>query len=165
MGTTVEDVFVRELIDDVIRTLEPAISKNGNALVVQVSPSVEMMLTDGQKLRQCLVNLVANAAKFTSNGQVTLKASLVAYDGRPTVSFVVQDTGIGIAADQVESLFRPFAQADAGTTRKYGGTGLGLTITRRLVGLLGGSVRVSSIEGVGSTFVLDVPRELPEATS
>jgi signal transduction histidine kinase len=105
---------------------------------------------DDTKMRQCLFNLLSNACKFTQNGTVRV-------EGRREGSmlhFLIQDTGIGMTKEQLAKLFQPFVQADSSTTRKFGGTGLGLTITRELARLMGGDVTVTSIPSVGSTFVL-----------
>lgn len=113
---------------------------------------------DAMRLRQALLNFAGNAAKFTEHGQIILRARLLAEHGDELdVRFEVEDTGIGIAPDQLSRLFHAFEQADVSTTRRYGGTGLGLAITRRLVELMGGKVGVDSTAGQGSTFWLTVP--------
>jgi len=113
--------------------------------------------TDPTRLRQILTNLTSNAVKFTEIGKVRLVARLInAESDEPKMQFEVIDTGIGINEDQVAKLFQPFTQADNSTTRKYGGTGLGLTISKRLAEILGGDITVSSIPGRGSTFTLTV---------
>jgi PAS domain S-box-containing protein len=112
--------------------------------------------TDVVRLRQILVNLVGNAIKFTEQGHVWVDVSLAAAPPRPQLQFVVSDTGIGIDAEQLAELFRPFNQADASLTRRFGGTGLGLAISRRLAEMLGGDIRVSSTPGKGSSFTLSI---------
>jgi hypothetical protein len=108
---------------------------------------------DSTRVRQALLNFASNAVKFTESGCIALRAKLLQDDGvELLVRFEVQDSGIGISADQMGHLFQPFEQADASTTRKYGGTGLGLVITRRLAELMGGATGVESKPGLGSTF-------------
>jgi signal transduction histidine kinase/ActR/RegA family two-component response regulator len=114
--------------------------------------------TDPIRLKQCLINLVSNAIKFTVKGHVYLNVSLETAEGQPDrIRFDVEDTGIGIAPDQLERIFEAFTQADSSTTREYGGTGLGLTITKRLAELLGGILTVASQPGHGSVFTLRLP--------
>ncbi len=113
--------------------------------------------SDAARLRQCLINLVGNAVKFTEQGHVHLKLSRREEEGRAMIRFDVEDTGIGIAEDKQEAIFDSFTQEDSATTRKYGGTGLGLAITRQLAELLGGRLELSSEQGKGSTFSLILP--------
>ncbi len=113
--------------------------------------------SDPTRLQQCLINLVGNAIKFTKKGHVYMNVSLTEQEGKPFICFDVEDTGIGIPEDVQQTIFESFSQADGSTTRKYGGTGLGLTITKQLAELLGGDVSVTSEEGKGSTFSLVIP--------
>ncbi|MCO4747956.1 MAG: HAMP domain-containing protein [Proteobacteria bacterium] len=159
MDTEMTTVEVRPLVDSIIATLEPLIHENENTIDVRFGAAVTTMETDEQKVRQCLMNLVANAAKFTHGGTLKVQVTQLALSGRTRVQFAVHDTGIGIAPDALKTLFVPFVQADFSTTRRYGGTGLGLAITRKLANLLGGDVRAASVEGEGSVFTLDLPRE------
>jgi len=122
------------------------------------------IVTDPARLRQCLTNLVDNAVKFTQAGHVYLNVSLETIDGRPLIRFDVEDTGIGIGPDRQEAIFEAFTQADGSTTRKFGGTGLGLTITRKLAELLGGRLTLCSEPGRGSVFTLIVPVGLDAST-
>lgn len=133
---------------------------NGNRLAIEIADDAGAMIGDPGKIRQCLINLLSNANKFTDHGQVTLKVDGIVENGRELVRFAVSDTGIGISPQQMENLFEAFVQADPSTTRKYGGTGLGLAITRRLARLMEGDVAVHSELGRGSTFTLSLPREL-----
>jgi signal transduction histidine kinase len=111
------------------------------------------MYVDEEKLRQIVINLLSNAAKFTSRGSIRLRAE--AADG--SVAIAVADTGIGIPADKLGVIFEEFEQVDASSTRVYGGTGLGLTIARRLARLMGGDIEAESVPGSGSTFTLKLP--------
>src|SRR5207249_1866467 len=132
-------------------------------LTVDVLPDVPQMVRgDPTRVRQVLMNLIGNAIKFTEQGEVDVSASVVARDGdQAAVQFRVRDTGIGISAEQLGTIFQEFTQADASMTRRYGGTGLGLAISRRLVALMGGELAVTSEVGRGSefTFALTFPLE------
>ena len=154
-------------VTEVISTVDSLIAKKNNRLVLEADESLGTMHTDQVKLRQCLINLLSNASKFTENGTITLRAVREpGASGQPdVVTFSVSDTGIGMSEEQVGKLFQRFTQADASTTRKFGGTGLGLAITRAFSEMLGGSIEVSSREGEGSTFIIRLPAVLPEAAA
>ena len=154
---------VDAMVADAIATVTPTASANGNTLTLDATSPLGEADTDGFKLSQCLLNLLANAAKFTKDGQVKLRAKRLSEAGRDWLVFEVVDTGIGISAEAQARLFQPFVQADASTTRAYGGTGLGLAITRRLARMLGGDVTVKSAPGQGSAFTLRVPALLDTA--
>src|SRR5205814_9911395 len=137
--------------------------KKGLELIYQVQPEVpDALVGDAGRVRQVLLNLVGNAVKFTDEGEVVVRVEINQGDGPPPLPgvgevglrFTVRDTGIGIPAEQQERIFRAFEQEDTSTTRKYGGTGLGLTIAARLVALMGGPITVDSAPGRGSTFAL-----------
>ena len=147
------DVSVDELFHEVMAVLEPLARAKRIALAVDVPADPKTLHTDPDMLRRILVNLGGNAVKFTEHGSVTLTAT------RRTnwASFQVTDTGIGIAKEDVARLFQPFTQLDSGFTRKFGGTGLGLFVSRRLADLLGGNIEVASAPGKGSTFTLRIP--------
>lgn len=130
--------------------------------VAQQADVPDMILTDPTRLRQCLINFINNAVKFTENGSVCVDVSLDISDEQTMLRFDIQDTGIGIAPDQREMIFQKFTQADGSTTRKYGGTGLGLTISHQLVKLLGGYVTLVSAPDQGSTFSMLIPLVVPE---
>ena len=157
MELYLEDFDIREVVNDVAATVESLIGKKGNKLVVHVPEDAGRMRADLTKVRQSLFNLLSNAAKFTENGEITLG---VRKDGGDWL-FTVQDTGIGMTAEQMAGLFEAFAQADASTTRKYGGTGLGLAITRRFCRMMGGDATVESTPGSGSAFTLRLPATSP----
>jgi PAS domain S-box-containing protein len=151
---------VNELIREMETTITPLLSKNGNSLEIKAGDALGIMHTDLTRLRQCLLNLLSNACKFTRKGTIGLE---VARERRPNgdrVLFWVRDSGIGMTSEQIARLFQAFTQADASTTRKYGGTGLGLAITRKLCQMLGGEVSVESTLGKGSTFSFWVPAAL-----
>ncbi len=149
-------VQLDKLVQAVVDTVQPLVSRNHNQFHVEGLQTGDLMVTDEVLVRQILLNLLSNAAKFTHNGQITLRISTT-----PEMThFAVCDTGIGIAPEQAKQLFRDFVQADASTTRKYGGTGLGLALSRRLAQLLGGDITLESTLGQGSTFTLSLPRTL-----
>ncbi|HVK03360.1 MAG TPA: response regulator, partial [Armatimonadaceae bacterium] len=152
------------LVEQVVQLLAPAAQQKGLALQVRLSPNAPRWLVgDAPRIRQILTNLVGNAVKFTHEGEVLLHVT-GAVTGPQTADLImaVQDTGIGIADDQLARIFDKFTQADSSTTRRYGGTGLGLAICRQLTELLGGTLRVSSRPGVGSRF--EVKLRLPLAS-
>ena len=143
-----------EVVDSVIRLMEPQSREKGLALTQHLPPDLPTpLLGDPLRIRQVLLNLVGNAIKFTPQGSIDVMLTTEnAPSGRVAVSVAVRDTGIGIPAERIEAIFHAFAQADGSTTRLYGGTGLGLTISRQLVELMGGQLDVDSTPGVGSTF-------------
>jgi PAS domain S-box-containing protein len=150
------DFSLRATVGDTLRALAVRAHKKGLELIYHVQPEVfDALIGDAGRLRQVLLNLVGNAIKFTDAGEVVVRVEVAgdpAPEGEVRLGFTVRDTGIGISPDQQERIFRAFEQEDASTTRKYGGTGLGLTIAARLVALMGGQVTVESEPGRGSTF-------------
>jgi signal transduction histidine kinase/CheY-like chemotaxis protein len=163
MDLYLEDFVVRDTIGDVVTTMQPLIEKNQNTVIVEVSPSITTMHADVTKVRQGLFNLLSNACKFTHEGKIMVRVVPDDVNGRPGASFHVQDSGIGMTPEQVSKVFEAFTQADASTTRKYGGTGLGLTITRKFCEMMGGGVTVASELGVGTTFTLRLPLHVESA--
>ncbi|HSV55371.1 MAG TPA: ATP-binding protein [Burkholderiaceae bacterium] len=152
-----EEVSLAELVDQVTATVRPLVAANRNRLEIRLPPDLAPIQSDITRVRQVLLNLVSNAAKFTADGVITLEVSLQTDAAQFTrVVFDVADTGIGMTPEQIDKLFRPFAQADSATTRKFGGSGLGLVISRSLCRMLGGDVTVSSVPGAGSRFVASV---------
>ena len=147
---------VRASLGDMMRALAVRADAQGLELVCHVDHAVpSVVVGDGLRLRQIIVNLVGNAVKFTERGEVVLTVNLIEEDGQNLkLEFAVRDTGIGIAPDHREKIFRAFEQADMSTTRRYGGTGLGLAISSRLAELMGGRLDVDSELGQGSTFTL-----------
>ncbi len=163
------DAALAELLDFARRTFSPVAEQKQLGFLTEVAPEVPATLfTDPKRLQQILKNLLSNAFKFTSAGQVTLRIRLAEPDERfaspelveadQVLAFSVIDTGIGIPEDKQRLIFEAFQQADGTTSRKYGGTGLGLSISRELARLLGGEIRVKSARGAGSTFTLYLPR-------
>jgi CheY-like chemotaxis protein/nitrogen-specific signal transduction histidine kinase len=163
MDLFVEEFDVAAVLKDVRETVEPLVTRNGNALEVRHAPDLGSMRSDQVKVRQTLFNLLGNAAKFTKGGRITLEARRLAGGDGDRLEFRVADTGIGMTPEQVARLFQPFSQADASTTRHYGGTGLGLAITRHFCRMLGGEVAVESEPGGGSTFTVTLPADGPGA--
>jgi len=159
MELYLEEFDVAGVVGDVAATVQTLIAKKNNSLVVQCPADIGKMRADLTKVRQSLFNLLSNAAKFTENGEVTLR---VRRDGDDLL-FTVRDSGIGMTVEQVGGLFEAFSQADASTTRKYGGTGLGLAITRRFCRMMGGDALVESEPGRGSAFTLRLPAVVREA--
>jgi CheY-like chemotaxis protein/two-component sensor histidine kinase len=158
MDVYLEQIYLARLVEEVRAIVEPLVKKNGNQLVIHCPPDIGSMRTDLTKLKQSLINLLSNAAKFTQNGTVTLSVSRRETEGDPArFTFHVSDTGIGMNEEQLGRLFQAFTQADSSTTRHYGGTGLGLTITRHFANMLGGAIQVTSKPGKGSNFIMVLP--------
>jgi signal transduction histidine kinase/DNA-binding response OmpR family regulator len=151
-----ESVRLAKLADDAARTFEPFAQQKNIGFSVAIGPGCpEIIETDGQRLEQILKNLLSNAIKFTETGEVKLTISRAA-DER--IAFAVSDTGIGITTDQQQIIFQAFRQADGTTNRRYGGTGLGLSVSRELARLLGGDIQLASEPGRGSVFTVTVPQ-------
>ena len=162
MQIYLEPFNVSSLIEAVTHTAQPLIEKNGNSLVVNVVDDTAVMRSDLTKVRQILLNLLSNAAKFTENGTVSLSVSSKSQDESSWLIFSVRDSGIGMTPEQLSNLFESFSQADASTTRKYGGTGLGLAISKHFSHMLGGDITVESEYGKGSVFTVNLPASAPE---
>ncbi len=154
MSLYVEPFEIPSLLAEVSDIVQPLMDKNANKFATRFPDDLPTMYADQSKVRQILLNLLSNAAKFTENGRVTLSVEL---DDAQHVRFIVSDTGIGISPEQVQQLFRPFSQADASTSRKYGGTGLGLAISRHFCEMMGGRIEVDSTPEEGSTFTVYLP--------
>lgn len=171
MMLCLEEFDVTHLIEDVVTTIEPMVAKNGNHLFVHCPTHVGIIYADVTKVRQILLNLLSNSAKFTTRGKISLEVILedtadeiddeaIASGSdrdRHWIWFRVIDTGIGMNAEQIFNLFGAFVQADASTTRKYGGTGLGLAISQKFCEMMGGKISVESEVGRGSTFTICLP--------
>ncbi len=158
-----EEIDLPAMIQEIAQNMAPVVQRNGNALEVELDPEVRTLWSDLTRLRQILINLLGNASKFTTKGTITVGV-------RPSpeglgVLFHVRDTGIGMTREQQSRIFQRFTQADDSTTRKFGGTGLGLALSQRLSELLGGALWVESEEGKGSTFFLKLPERLELASA
>jgi signal transduction histidine kinase len=153
-----ESIDLTRLIDEVIGTAGQLADKNKNRLIVDAQENVGALTADSMRLKQILLNLLSNACKFTKEGEVALRIRKVA-DGRDWVELAVADTGIGLTAEQQAKLFQEFTQADSLTARRYGGTGLGLALSRKLARMMGGDVTVTSEAGKGSVFTVRLPAQ------
>jgi len=145
------------LLNDTVSTITPLADKNNNHLVLQGAENIGEMYSDQTKTRQILMNLLSNACKFTSDGEVTLSIERRTNIENESFIFAVTDTGIGMTDEQAAGVFDAFTQADASTTREYGGTGLGLAISRRFCRMMGGEINVTSTPGIGTTFSMELP--------
>jgi signal transduction histidine kinase len=152
-----ESMSINHTLADAASLVQPMAADKKLRFVVELLDEDQAMQTDGTKLRQMLVNLLSNGIKFTENGEVRLGCSV----DNGTLEIRIADTGVGIAAENIEDVFEPFWQAEQTATRKTGGTGLGLSVTRKLARLLGGDVTVASKMGAGTTFLLTLPMKAP----
>jgi signal transduction histidine kinase len=152
------------VIDEVVKTIEPLVAKNGNQVAVHCDGEIGTMRADQMRLRQALLNLMSNANKFTERGTITIDARHRQENGDDWITLAVTDTGIGMTPEQMGKLFQEFSQASSSTASKYGGTGLGLVISRRFCQMMGGDITVASEPGRGSTFTIRLPRmvEVPK---
>lgn len=145
------------IAEEVIATVRPIADKNSNVVDLDIGSDLSDMFTDVTKVRQILLNVVNNACKFTYRGNIKVSVEKIQFNGSAGVRFRVSDTGIGMSTSQLGQLFQEFQQLDAGMSRRYGGTGLGLALSRRLARLLGGDIEVTSVKGTGSTFTIILP--------
>ncbi len=159
MPVHIELVDVRQIIRELSQTIEPMVRRKNLEYRTDFDPELPKIMTDSTKVKQVVLNLLSNAVKFTHEGSVSVTMRTAEHDG---VLISVADTGIGIREADLDKIFEDFRQVDQSSTREYGGTGLGLSITRKLLNLLGGTVRVSSEVGVGTTFTIWLPRESRE---
>ena len=157
MEVYLEQFSLKPLVEEIYGTVLPLMEKNQNILQLEYDDSINIINADLTKVRQILFNLLSNAGKFTEDGTIKLIVASEQKDSETWIRFVIKDTGIGMNREQLNRLFVSFSQADSSTQRKYGGTGLGLSITYRLCQLLGGSINVDSVPGVGSTFTVLLP--------
>lgn len=170
MELQLETFDLSTLVDEVVSTTQPVVEKNDNVLVVDCASDLGTIHADLTKVRQILLNLLSNAAKFTEQGTITLeisreqKSNVTQLDERfnnsSFIVFRVTDTGIGMTPEQLKQVFKAFTQGDASTTRRYGGTGLGLTISRHFCQMMGGKISASSKLGQGSTFTVRIPNRV-----
>jgi signal transduction histidine kinase/DNA-binding response OmpR family regulator/HAMP domain-containing protein len=154
MDVFIEAVDIQALVKEVLSIVKPLADKSGNVIEVNCPADISSFRSDQTKVKQCLLNLLSNANKFTSRGTLALT---VAREDNSRVCFRVSDTGVGMTKEQLGRLFRAFSQADASTTKRFGGTGLGLAITKCFCNILGGDVTVESTPGTGSTFTIMLP--------
>ncbi|MGM8228221.1 YfiR/HmsC family protein [Cellvibrio sp. ARAG 10.3] len=161
MELDLTEVKLSSLVDEAVSVVAPLLEKNAIQLNIDVDDGSFLPMADPEKILHILINLLGNASKFSPKGTVTIKA--LHQPNRIYIS--VADTGIGLSAEQQQQIFEPFRQADSGTTRKFQGSGLGLSITRQLCEMMGGSIEVESELGRGATFIVDLPLpiELPPA--
>ena len=164
-----ESVNIMLVIENILATIQPLVEQNNNTLEIICEDSQEPLITDANKMRQVIVNLLSNAAKFTENGKIILKVKVINNDkvfidnnrdfnsADKVLVLSVADTGIGISQEKIDSLFRAFTQADNSTTRQYGGTGLGLAISRHFCKMMGGDIGVVSEVNKGSIFTVKLP--------
>jgi signal transduction histidine kinase len=163
MELHLEDFALAPLIESVVKTVEPLTVRNTNKITARCDPAIGTLRADQMRLRQALLNLMSNANKFTERGTIAIEASYDKENDREWISIAVVDTGIGMTAAQMSKLFQEFSQADASTTRKYGGTGLGLVISKRFCQMMGGDITVASEPGRGSSFTIRLPRTVEAA--
>jgi signal transduction histidine kinase len=166
MELYLEHFAVPALVDEIAAVVRPLADRRGNALVVRCAPEIGEMRADQTKVRQTLFNLLSNACKFTEKGTVSLAArrERSAERAADEIVFEVVDTGIGLSEEQMARLFQDFSQADASTAKKYGGTGLGLALSRRLCRMMGGDIAAASALAGGSTFTVRLPAEVRETS-
>ena len=162
MDIYLETFEIPGMVDEVVSTIDTLVKKNGNRLKVEVDESIGEMRADVTKVRQALFNLLSNAAKFTHEGVIGLVVQGEQEDGVDWIRMSVSDSGIGIPPEKIDHVFDEFSQADETTTRDYGGTGLGLPISRRFCQMMGGDITVESTVGEGSTFTIRLPLEVAE---
>jgi len=160
MELFLETFDLRQMLDEAVATVMPLIAKNENNLETEFADDLGNVRVDLTKLRQALFNLLSNAAKFTEGGTITLSAGKVMRDDSEWLELSVADTGIGISGDKLDKVFEEFSQADDSTTRDYGGTGLGLPISRRFCQMMGGDIKVSSELGKGTIFTIEIPSRI-----
>jgi PAS domain S-box-containing protein len=160
MELYLETFDVAEMVEDTATVIQPLVAENNNELQIHYPERVGSMVADLTKVRQAVFNLLSNASKFTKDGTIRLDVSREFAAGKEWVIFAVSDTGIGMTPEQMGRLFQEFSQADSSTTRDYGGTGLGLTLSRRLCRMMGGDITVASEVGKGSTFTIRLPAEV-----
>ncbi|MEM9274283.1 MAG: response regulator [Cyanobacteria bacterium P01_F01_bin.143] len=165
MELYLETFEIDDLIRDVVATVKPLLEKNNNEFKLSIADDLTTIYADLTKVRQILFNLLSNASKFTENGTITLILNRYRHQGEDWINFQVSDTGIGMTKEQISRLFKAFTQADASTTRKYGGTGLGLTITQKFCQMMGGDISVESEINQGTTFTIKLPIQVQKTTT
>lgn len=154
-----EPVLIDAMLKEIEGTMRPLAERRNNRFELSYPSTIGAIVIDVVRLRQIIFNVLGNAIKFTEHGVVSLAVERLRENDREFVAFAISDTGIGMTPEQCAKLFQPFSQADSSTTRRYGGTGLGLVISKSLCTLLGGELQFESILGQGSTFTVIVPVE------
>jgi len=162
MELFLEDFKVEDLVKTLQLQIEPQLKEQNNIFTVKMNSDVKVMHSDEKRIRQVLLNLLSNATKFTKAGEITLEITSSIQHQEPMIQFAVADTGIGMTQAQVDKLFQSFSQADISTTRKFGGTGLGLYLSKQYCEMMGGSIRVESKEGEGSLFTMVLPLQIED---
>ncbi|MEZ5956666.1 MAG: HAMP domain-containing sensor histidine kinase [Hyphomonadaceae bacterium] len=162
-GIKLSKVELPALLLEALEIVRPAASINGNECRLEVADGVSAVYADETRVRQCVLNLLSNAAKFTEKGVITLEARNCMLAGAPAVAITVRDTGLGVSEENLKRLFSPFVQVDDSNTRRHDGAGLGLAITQRLVRLMNGEIEVESVIGEGSTFTIRLPARAEQA--
>jgi signal transduction histidine kinase len=160
-----QEFAIADFIDEVVATSLPLVRRRGNRLDVQLGPNLGSIVADPLKLRQSVLNLIGNAAKFTNNGRIVLSVMRRHAASGDQFMIEVRDTGIGISKESLTRLFQDYNQAENDTSRTYGGTGLGLALTRRFCHLMGGTIVVESEIGQGSSFKIQIPATTRKAVS
>jgi len=161
-GLSPRDVDVRKMLEEAVHALRDEAREAGNRISLRVEPDAEWAYTDGGKLLVCAAAVLSNAVKFTSNGLIAVTAAREEIDGRNHLVISVSDTGVGIKAEDIDRVFKPFTQIDGSSTRAKGGMGLGLSIAQRMAQTLSGEVSAVSEFGAGSTFTIRVPMRLAQ---
>ena len=164
MELHLETFEVKSIVEEVTATIIPLVEQNGNTFIVSCPDDSGTIYADLTKTRQCLFNLLSNASKFTKQGTISLEFTRTEKNEQEWAIFRVSDTGIGISKEQQLKLFKIFSQADASTTRKYGGTGLGLALAKKLCQIMGGDITLESELGKGSIFTMELPRRVQNLT-
>jgi PAS domain S-box-containing protein len=165
MDLYLETFEVADMVEDTATVIQPLVVENNNELRMHCQDTIGSMLADLTKVRQAVFNLLSNACKFTKDGTIGLDVTRESAAGEDWVIFAVSDTGIGMTPEQMGKVFQEFSQADSSTTRDYGGTGLGLTLSRRLCRMMGGDITVESEVGKGSTFTIRLPAKVRAPTT
>jgi signal transduction histidine kinase len=160
MDVYLEEVDIKNLRHEIEAILNPLVEKNKNTLIINIPDNIKTIYSDHIKLRQCLINLLSNANKFTLGGKIILDIKSIVINDNDWIQFSVTDDGIGISNNKFHKLFKAFSQSDSSTSRQYGGTGLGLYITDKFCKMLGGSIIVDSEEGKGATFTITLPEKI-----
>ena len=165
LRTDLNEVSLDSLIQELSLTISPIAEFNHNTFTVNCPPGIGTLYTDARKLRQCILNILENACKFTQHGKIRIDVEEENKNGQEWLKFSVSDTGIGISEEQARKIFSDFTQADSSTTKHYAGAGLGLSLSKKYCELLGGLITFVSEEGKGTTFIVSVPKRVKQDIS